>query len=162
MNLPGNPRVLVAFALAVSMALAAGYSVFSAPGNAGVSSVPSHFTVNGKTFGITYVATDQSERQAGLMNRKITDTTTMLFIFPTPGVYPFWMLDTNSSLDIIWLRTTGTSGVVVSLTADAQSCYLPVGCPNYYPTDPANYVIEAKAGFAGRYGIGLGTVVQFG
>jgi uncharacterized membrane protein (UPF0127 family) len=156
-----SPRALVTIAVVVSLSLAAGYYLLSAPGNAQVSKLPSNFTANGKTFQITYVATTQSERQTGLMNRKITDTTTMLFIFPEPGVYPFWMYNTNSSLDIIWVNATGTSGVVVYLVAGAQSCYLPVGCPNYYPTATANYVIEAKAGFASLNGIRVGTTIQF-
>lgn len=162
MNLSPGPRAFIAIAIVLSLSLAAGYYLFSSPGNASVSPLPSSFSANGKTFRITYVATTQSERQAGLMNRKIADTTTMLFIFPEPGEYPFWMYDTNSSLDIIWISATGTSGVVVYLVAGAQSCYLPVGCPNYYPTANANYVIEAKSGFASLNGIGVGTTIGFG
>ncbi|MDV3278257.1 MAG: DUF192 domain-containing protein [Nitrososphaerales archaeon] len=157
-----SPKALISLAIVVSLSLAIGYYLFSAPGNARVSPLPSSFTANGKTFQITYLATTQSERQAGLMNRKITDTTTMLFIFPEPSNYPFWMYDTNSSLDIIWINATGTSGVVVYLVTGAQSCYLPVGCPNYYPTALANYVIEAKAGFARMNGINVGTTIRFG
>lgn len=161
MNLPTSPRAFLSIVIVLLLSLATGYYLFSVPGDAHVSPLPSSFIVNGKTFQITYVATTQSERQAGLMNRKITDTTTMLFVFPKPSNYPFWMYDTNSSLDIIWINATGTAGVVVYLVAGAQSCYLPVGCPNYYPAAPANYVIEAKAGFARLNGIAIGMIIEF-
>jgi uncharacterized membrane protein (UPF0127 family) len=162
MNLPLSLKALVAIALAILLAGAIGYSILSTPGNASISPLPSTFTVNGKTFQITYVATDQSEREAGLMNRKITDTTTMLFVFPESGIYPFWMYDTNSSLDILWLSVTGSAGRVVYLVTGAPSCYLPIGCPNYTPSAAANYVIEAKAGFARENDVGVGTEIHFG
>lgn len=155
-------KALVTVVLAILLAGAIGYSILSAPGNASISPLPSTFTVNGKTFQITYVATDQSEWEAGLMNRKITASTTMLFIFPEPGIYPFWMYDTNSSLDILWLNVAGSTGKMVYIVAGAPSCYLPIGCPNYTPSAAANYVIEAKAGFAGENGVSVGTVIQFG
>lgn len=161
MNLPLSLKALVTVILAILLAGAIGYAILSAPGNANVSPLPSAFTVNGRTFQITYVATDQSEREAGLMNRKITDTTTMLFVFPERGIYPFWMYDTNSSLDIMWLNVTGSTGKVVYLVTSAPSCYLPIGCPNYTPSAAANYVIEARAGFARENGVGVGTEVHF-
>ena len=140
---------------------ASAYIVLSSPGQAKLASVPSHFSVNGRTFGITYLATNESEWRAGLMNKKITGTTTMLFVFPELDIYPFWMYDTNSSLDIIWLNFSGSVGKVVYLVSGAPSCYLPVGCPDYTPSEPANLVIEAKAGFASANGISVGTTIQF-
>jgi len=118
--------------------------------------------VNGRTFGITYVATNESQWQAGLMDKKVTSTTFMLFIFPSSAVYPFWMYNVNSSLDIIWVNVAGTTGSVVYLAANAPGCPLPVGCPNYTPTAAANYVIEAKGGFAEANGVVVGSMVQFG
>lgn len=156
-----NPVALIAIAVVVLALSASVYALLAAPGQTEQQHVPSRFAINGRTFDITYAATDQSELQAGLMNRKITDTTTMLFVFPEPGIYPFWMYDTNSSLDIIWLNVAGGTGSVVYLVADAPSCYLAVGCPVYTPSAAANYVIEAKAGFAGENGVIVGTVVQF-
>jgi uncharacterized membrane protein (UPF0127 family) len=155
-----SPKVLVSLA-AIVLVLSAGVYFFGLPGPVESHSAPSRFTIGGRTFGITYVATDQAEWQRGLMNRKITDTTTMLFIFPEPGIYPFWMYDTNSSLDIIWLNVTGSTGAVVYMATDAPSCYQAIGCPNYTPSAAANCVIEAKAGFAARNGVTVGTIVRF-
>jgi len=126
-------------------------------------SVPSNFTLNGRTFNITYVATNNTEWQSGLMDKKVTNSTFMLFVFPSLAVYPFWMYHVNSSLDIIWLHVAGDSGCVVYLAADVPGCTgLSIVCPNYTPSSTANYVIEAKGGFAASNGVRVGTTVQFG
>ena len=157
-------RVL-AIAVVLIVAMLAGYTIYEAsvgPGSV-TTPVPSRFSVNGRTFVFTYVATTQQERESGLMNRKVTDTTTMLFAFPYSSSWAFWMYDTNTSLDIIWVSVAGNSGIVVSLAAGAQPCFntLGFGCPSYTPSMPASYVIEAKAGFAAANGITDGTSVLF-
>jgi uncharacterized membrane protein (UPF0127 family) len=126
------------------------------------SHVPSKFTVNGKTFPITYTATTNAQRERGLMNTTITDTTIMLFVFPQPGEYSFWMFNTNTSLDMIWVNSTGSAGRVAYLITSAPPCYVASSCAKYAPSFPANYVLEAKAGFAESNGIGVGTAIQFG
>lgn len=159
-----NPRNLVIIGLTGLLLVIAAYAVF-VPGNSGAvtTPVPSTFTVNGKTYAFTYTATDNAQRLAGLMNKKVTNNTTMLFAFPSPGTYQFWMYDTNTSLDMIWINATGNTGTVVYVYADAQPCQLPsVFCPTFGPSSPANYVIEAKAGFAEANGIASGTQIQFG
>ena len=120
--------------------------------------------MNGKTFAFTYVATTQQERQVGLMNKQVTSATTMLFAFPYSSQWTFWMYDTNTSLDMIWVNATGASGRVVYVVTGAAPCFnsYGYGCPTYTPTAPANYVIEAKAGFAAANGISTGTAVMFG
>ncbi len=127
------------------------------------TAVPSSFTVDGRTWFFNYTATTPAERAAGLMNKKVTNTTTMLFAFPGYGVWSFWMYDTNTSLDMIWLNVTGGTGRVVYVVTGAQPCFL-LGdqCPKYTPTSAANFVIEAKAGFASTSDINVGTTVRFG
>ena len=139
------------------------YESSTTPGSVS-SGVPTRFSVNGRTFVFTYVATTQQEREAGLMNKKVTNTTTMLFAFPYPSQWAFWMYDTNTSLDMIWVNATGDSGRVVYLAERAPPCFnsFGYGCATYTPSTPANYVIEAKAGFAAAYGITKGTTVLFG
>jgi uncharacterized membrane protein (UPF0127 family) len=121
------------------------------------------FTVNGKAFDISMVAANDSAREKGLMNATITNATMMIFVFPSLGSYPFWMENTYSNLDMMWLNVSGGSGSVVYLVRNAASC---VGkgldwCESntYYPTAEANYVIEAKAGFAESNNITVGTRV---
>ncbi len=146
------------------VAILVAYSLYlstSAPGSV-TSHVPSSFTVNGKNYVFTYTATNQADREAGLMNRRVTNTTTMLFSFPSFGLWQFWMYDTNTSLDMIWVNGTGNQGKVVYLVTSAQPCYNRGACTIYTPATPANYVIEAKAGFAAANGVGVGTSIRFG
>lgn len=98
------------------------------------------------------------------MGKDVTSTTTMLFAFPYPSTWGFWMYNTSTSLDMIWVNATGGRGQVVYVVTAAQPCFNldGVGCTTYTPPEPANYVIEAKAGFAAANGIVVGTSVQFG
>jgi uncharacterized membrane protein (UPF0127 family) len=157
-------KVLVLCVIAV-VALLVIYTVYESgnvPGSV-TSRVPSKFSVNGRTFVFTYVATTQQEREVGLMNKRVTNATTMLFAFPYSSNWAFWMYDTNTSLDMIWVNATGDAGRVVYLMAGAPPCFnsFGSGCATYTPSAPANYVIEAKAGFAAAYGITTGATVLF-
>ena len=122
------------------------------------SSTPTSFTVNGKTYGFTYVARCEPQREAGLMNKKVTNETTMLFAFPFPKAWSFWMQSTNTSLDMIWINATGSAGRVVYLALGT----MPYSTSVITPASSANYVIEAKAGFASENGIKVGSTLLFG
>lgn len=155
-------KVLAAI-LTVAVVAAAAYYVYAAtalPGPA-TGSIPSSFSVNGETYHFNYTATNSTEWEKGLMKTEITDRTTMLFVFPYPAEWRFWMYDTNTSLDMIWINATGGSGTVVFLVSSARPCYVSTSCQVYTPGAAANYVIEAKAGFAADNGISVGTVVAF-
>ena len=121
------------------------------------------FSIGGRTFELTYLATNQSMLQRGLMNTKVTSTTTMLFVFPDAGYYPFWMHSVNASLDIIWVYATAGSNVgkVVYLALGSPPCQGLLLCQTYQPSAKADFVIEAKAGFAQANGVALGTTVVF-
>jgi uncharacterized membrane protein (UPF0127 family) len=121
------------------------------------------FSTGNRTFKLTYLATNQSTLQKGLMNRKVTNDTTMLFVFPTEGYYSFWMYGVNSSLDMIWVSAPPGSNVghVVYLALDAPPCHISIFCTSYEPTARANYVIEAKGGFADANGIKEGMMISF-
>ncbi len=121
------------------------------------------FSVDGKTFKLTYLATNQTALQKGLMGVDVTNSTTELFVFPNPGYYSFWMYGVNSSLDIMWVNTTpGTdTGSFVYLALDSPPCHVSVICASYEPNARANYVIEAKGGFAAANDIKVGTPVTF-
>jgi uncharacterized membrane protein (UPF0127 family) len=160
MKTPGRRAILSAVLVLAILSYGA-YLVVSTPGTVKLANPPSRFTVNGRTFGITYIAADQASRQAGLMNRKITNATTMLFVFPSPGTYSFWMSGVNSTLDIIWLNVTGDSGTVVYVVRNAPGCNSSVACPVFQPSSPANWVIEAKGGFSEANGVNIGTYIRF-
>lgn len=163
MHVSGRTVTIVAVALG---ALLVGYTLYasSTVPHPVTSSVPSRFTVNGKTYSFNYTATNEAQWEEGLMGKEVTSTTTMLFAFPYSSTWSFWMYNTSTSLDMIWVNATGSTGRVVYVVAAAPPCFNlnGIGCTTYTPSRPANYVIEAKAGFAAANGIAAGATVQFG
>jgi uncharacterized membrane protein (UPF0127 family) len=149
--------VIIASAVALSILASfyGGQGTYTGP-------VPSSFTVGGRTFQFTYVAVNDHQREEGLMGKKVDNSTFILFAWPTGGAYQFWMYDTNTSLDVIWVDANGTSGIVVYVIASAQPCYTASQCPRFTPDSDANFAIEAKAGFVQDYAITTGTKMSFG
>jgi uncharacterized membrane protein (UPF0127 family) len=97
-------------------------------------------------------ATTSAAREKGLGGRaSIAADEAMLFVFPKDDSYGFWMKDTLVPLDIFWLNAQGH---VTYIAADvATSSY-----PNvFYPSAPARYVLETRAGFARAHNIAIGT-----
>ena len=156
-------RLLIMVAVLVPLLLlAAGILVYDSTPIASSPNVHyTSFTVGGKTFELTYLATNQTALEKGLMGVKVTATTTELFVFPTAGYYSFWMYGVNSSLDIMWVDTPpgAGSGTFVYLALGAPPCHISVVCTSYQPSARADYVIEARAGFAAANGIAVGTPV---
>ncbi len=157
-------RLLIMVAVTVPLLLVAGLLLYdSGPVGSSPNVHYTQFVVGGKTFDLTYVATNESALQRGLMGAKVTDTTTELFVFPSADYYPFWMYGVNTSLDIMWVDAPlGTSsGTFVYLALGAPPCHVSMVCTTYEPSARADYVIEAKAGFAAANGIAVGTTVHF-
>ncbi|MDA4117424.1 MAG: DUF192 domain-containing protein [Thaumarchaeota archaeon] len=123
----------------------------------------SSFKIGDRAFALTYLATNQSALQKGLMNTKVNDDTTELFVFPNSAYYSFWMFDVNSSLDMMWIVADSGSNVgkVVYLELNAPPCHVIVACTSYHPTSRADLVLEAKGGFAQTNGVKVGTTVVF-
>ena len=91
-------------------------------------------------------------REQGLSGRKgLGENKGMLFEFPLPGRFGFWMKDMLFSIDIIWINK---DGVVVNIVEYAKPEDYPA---TYVNQAPASYVLEIEAGKAGEYGIHLGT-----
>ncbi len=96
------------------------------------------------------IADDEVSRERGLMYRHyIPDTVGMLFIFPDEARRWFWMHNTPSSLDIIYSNSNHEITRIIENTMPYSDESVPSG-------DPAQYVIEVKAGFAAQYQIKQG------
>jgi uncharacterized membrane protein (UPF0127 family) len=78
----------------------------------------------------------------------------MLFVFPKDDLYGFWMKDMFIPIDIIWLSDTGTI-LTIAPSVPANS-YPHV----FYPSTPARYVMEMRAGQAAARNWQIGTHVQ--
>ena len=114
----------------------------------------SHRLSVGSTIIDVEIADTETKRAEGLSNRtSIADQSGMLFIFPQPGRYSFWMKDMNFSLDFIWIR----SGLVVQLSRNIHPIQPPV---TLAPDQPVDQVLEVPAGFINKNGIKVGDEVR--
>jgi len=95
----------------------------------------------------------------GLGGREsLPDDRGMLFVFPEPGRYGFWMKDVLIPIDIIWLSAEG-------LVVDIQTAQPEPGVPDqqlkrYNPSGEAKYVLEVRAGLAAEKGAQVGDEAQ--
>ena len=99
------------------------------------------------------VARTAQQQSRGLMGRPpLPPLRGMWFPYSEPMVLKFWMHQTPSPLDMLFLR----SGRVIAIEANAVPCpRLP--CRNYGPDEPADGVVELAAGQAAQLGIRVGS-----
>ncbi len=103
------------------------------------------------------IADSEPVRQRGLMFREqLAPNEGMVFVFPVPGFYPFWMKNTLIPLDMFWLDDGGR---IVSIAQSVPPCKADP-CPSYPPEGDATYVIEVVAGFARQHRLKVGDVVK--
>ena len=100
------------------------------------------------------IADDEAERNHGLMNRPpLPDDRGMLFDFPEPEMASFWMRNTPSSLDIIFI---GVDGRILNI-ADHTTPFSDAPIPAVGMT---RGVLEIRAGRAEELGIRAGDRVR--
>jgi hypothetical protein len=101
------------------------------------------------------IAETPEARARGLMGRALSDFMTgMLFIFESAQRQTFWMRNTPGSLDMIFVDAGGR---VLNVAAHTT----PMSDQLYASAGPAKYVVEAKAGFADRFGIRPGWSIRW-
>lgn len=111
--------------------------------------------IRGTTIRVEVMDTAAKQAQ-GLSGREpLRENEGMLFLFDTPGVYPFWMKDMKFQIDIIWIL----GNTIVGFEENAE---LPSGfsIPRYSPPSVVDSVLEMNAGSVKRLGIQIGDVIQ--
>jgi uncharacterized membrane protein (UPF0127 family) len=104
----------------------------------------------------TEVSSTTGERELGLSGRtRLAPDSGMLFIFPNPGIYGFWMKDMNFPIDIVWIDESHN---VVSINSDVATSTYP---DSLFPPSNISYVLELNAGAAREFGIATGTSLVF-
>lgn len=107
------------------------------------------------------VARTPQEQSKGLMHRPpLPDDRGMLFIFDPPRPVQFWMKNTPSPLDMVFLR----NGEVQAIVENALPCEADP-CPTYGPDRSVviDHVIELRSGRAAELGLTTGDriVIEF-
>ncbi len=103
-------------------------------------------TASGQYEMMVEIADDEPERERGLMFRPpLADDRGMLFQFPDSAERSFWMRNTPSSLDIIYIDPTGS---IVSIAHHATP-YSEAPLPS---NGAANGVLEVRAGLTEQIG----------
>ncbi len=121
-----------------------------------VASVAATVRVNDHRFHVT-VAQSEAQRERGLSGRtSLNQDEGMVFLFPSQGIYPFWMPEMRFPLDIIWIRQ---NAIVEMAQLDAPSIDHPE--PELHtPTEQADMVLEVPAGTAQALQLRIGDPVS--
>jgi uncharacterized protein len=105
----------------------------------------------GQTIQLEVAGTPQ-QQEMGLMYRPpLPQDRGMLFPFQPPRWVQFWMKNTPSPLDMVFLR----NGVVRAIAANAPPCTADP-CPTYGSRTPIDQVIELRSGRAAELGLKVG------
>ncbi len=102
------------------------------------------------------IADTEAERAQGLSGRsELAQDEGLLFIFPNPGIYGFWMKDMRFAIDILWFDADKR---LVGISRQIDPSTYP---QSFAPQAPAQYVLEVPAGYAEAKNIKLGDQLTF-
>ena len=111
--------------------------------------------INNHVFKL-YEAKNSKDLQVGLSKYKsIPNSRGMVFVFGKADYYPFWMKGMQFPIDIIYIKNDKVVTVLQNLKPGTSSPTI------YYPTGPANMVLEINAGLSQKDGITKGSEVEF-
>ncbi len=111
------------------------------------------------------IANNPEDRERGLSGRdSLALNKGMLFVFPEPDNYSFWMKDMNFSLDFIWIN----NDKIVEITENVKPEDYPSALnsaqsslpKNLVPKNKADKVLEINAGTVKRLNIKVGDKIE--
>ncbi len=116
------------------------------------------------TIGATTLAVELADtsglRHRGLSGRAgLPDRTGMLFVFPVPGRYSFWMQDMRFALDFIWINNHSVVQISPTILPPSHNAGQII---TLTPDQPVDRVLEVPAGFVAQYGIKVSDKVKGG
>ncbi len=99
----------------------------------------------------SFISGTETLQEAGLSGwSSLEENQGMLFVFPTPGKYSFWMKDMKFALDMIWFNDK-------KQIIDIAENILPETYPkSFSPSENSIYVLEVPSGFCSRNNIIVG------
>jgi hypothetical protein len=115
-------------------------------------------TVNGVQLVADVAATGEQRSKGLAVKDSLAEHESMLFVFSKANDYQFWMKDMKFAIDIMWLDTDRK---VVHVERSLEPCEPDEPCPTYGSGADSQYVLETVAGFAEKYDVTEGTLVEF-
>jgi len=113
-----------------------------------------NISINGQVIHVQ-VADTSGEINRGLSGKSCTaDSQGMLFNLGRSGQYAFWMKDMKFSIDIVWLNSKHE---VVQVDKSISPSTYP---KTFTSSQPAQFVLELKAGRAGDLGLKPGSLID--
>ena len=104
------------------------------------------------------IADTEALRNHGLSGRdSLAADHGMIFIFPTPDKYAFWMKDMSFSLDFIWIKDGKVSEITPDVPIQANAADRDLN--TYLPVNPIDSMLEVNAGWAQTHDIKVGDAV---
>lgn len=105
-------------------------------------------------------ADTQAKRSRGLGGRQsLASDEGMLFIFPKPDKYPFWMKGLTFPLDFIWIRGERVVDVLQNIQPPAPG-QEDTSLPIYQSKEEIDKVLEVTAGTVQRLNIKAGDTIK--
>jgi len=110
--------------------------------------------INNQVFLIEIADTPKSRSQ-GLSDREsIASDESMLFVFPEPGLYGFWMKDMNFPIDIVWLSEDFR---ITHIEREVSPESFP---KSFISNDVSQYVLEFDTGVSDTLGLQEGDIIE--
>lgn len=107
---------------------------------------------------IAEIADTPERKRTGLMGRTtLSDEEGMIFSYDRDQTLTFWMKNTLIPLDILFVDSAGRVADIQTMNPCEQD-----PCKVYSSVKPARYAVEVAEGFAKRYGVIPGHLVQVG
>jgi uncharacterized membrane protein (UPF0127 family) len=99
------------------------------------------------------VASTDSQRQVGLMNRRmLPENRGMLFVFPEVAMHGMWMMNTYVPLSVAFLDREGRIINIEDMQPQTQN--------THSASKPAKYALEMNLGWFAKRGIKAGTKIE--
>lgn len=119
----------------------------------------SKLEINGTVFNVE-IADSESRRNKGLSNRESLATNSgMLFVFPKPDKYAFWMKGMKIPLDFIWIKDLKIVDLLVHIQPPKDG-EKDESLPVYSSKQEFNKVLEVNAGTIARLNIKVGDIIK--
>lgn len=113
------------------------------------------------TFLNVEIADTNQEKIKGLSGREgLSEDQGMLFVFEEEGSHGIWMKDMNFNIDIAWIDKNKK---IIYIEKDVSPSTYPKVFYGSQKEEPllSLYVLETKANFFEKVGIGIGDLVEF-